>query len=295
MAGGIEDLGNGILRIRAQNAGPLTGPGTNSYVVQGTTGTVVIDPGPEDAGHLANLRAAAGDTVRLILVTHAHLDHSAAAPALSRATGAPVAAYGDAGAGRSAAMARFVAGDPGGADWIGGGEGVDRSFRPDRNLADGAQVEGIVCLWTPGHFGNHMAFVRGGAAFTGDLAMGWASSLISPPDGDVGQYLASCERLCGCGLQVLYPGHGDAVDDPVGRLRALIDHRRAREAAILVALAGGPATPAALVSRLYRDVDAALHPAAARNVLAHLVDLADRGRITALPRFATTAAFRLRS
>jgi glyoxylase-like metal-dependent hydrolase (beta-lactamase superfamily II) len=163
---------------------------------------------------------------------------------------------------------------------IGGGEGVDEGFAPDTLLPDGAEVAGdewhIRALWTPGHFGNHMCFVSGGAIFTGDLVMGWASSLVSPPDGDAAHFVASCRRLKDCGAAVLHPGHGAPVTEPAARLEWLIANRAAREAAIIAQLAHGPASAADLAIAVYEGTPAKLIPAATRNVLAHLIDLCAR-------------------
>ena len=176
---------------------------------------------------------------------------------------------------------------------IGGGEGADRSFAPDRCLADGETVAGsgwaLRALHTPGHFGNHMCFQHGDMIFSGDLVMGRATSLVSPPDGDMAAFMASLDRLAGLGPRILLPGHGDPVGDPAGRIAELIAHRRGREAQILAALGEGPATLAALTARIYHDTPAALLPAASRNVLAHLVDLAARGRVDADPDWPAEA------
>ena len=284
-AGSVVEVG-GVRRILAPNPSPLTGPGTNSYAI-GRGVVAVADPGPADPWHLAALLAATdGERIAAILVTHAHRDHSALVPELARRTGAPVLAFGGAAAGRPRV--------PEGLD-LGGGEGVDTAFAPDRTLRDGEVVEvggvAVTALHTPGHMGNHMAFAVGDAILTGDVAMGWASTLISPPDGDVSAFLASCVRLREAEPRLLLPGHGEVVADPTARLDWLVAHRREREAQIREALRDGPATVAALVSRLYADVPRHLHPAAERNVLAHLLDLIARG-VVAPPR-SPGAPFRL--
>ncbi|WP_235829862.1 MBL fold metallo-hydrolase [Frigidibacter oleivorans] len=255
----------------------MTLHGTNSWIL-GEGRVAVIDPGPEDPAHLRAILGALapGETVSHILVTHAHRDHAPLARALAAATGAPVLAFGDATAGRSQAMARLAAGGR-----AGGGEGVDAGFRPDERLADGETVAGagwsLTALHTPGHMGNHLCFLWGERLFSGDHVMAWSSSLVSPPDGDMGQYMAALDRLAGTGARVAHPGHGPDVTDLPDRIAALAAHRRAREAQIRAALAEGPATAAALAARLYADTPEALLPAAARNVFAHLVDLAERG------------------
>ncbi|MCC6305560.1 MAG: MBL fold metallo-hydrolase [Rhodobacteraceae bacterium] len=271
------EVAPGIRRVLAPNPSPMTFTGTNSYIV-GSGRVAVIDPGPDDPAHLAALEAALapGEGVEAILLTHGHSDHTALAPRLAALTGAPVLAFGDWTAGRNPRLAAL----PG----IAGGEGVDRSLVPDRVLADGATLVlpgvTIEALWTPGHMGNHLAFRTGEVVFTGDLVMGWAPSIVSPPDGELGPYRASLARLGGLGARRFLPGHGPPVEDPAARLAALLAHRAAREAAIRAALSAGAATVAAIVATVYTDTPPALHPAAARNVLAHLLDLADRGLAT---------------
>jgi glyoxylase-like metal-dependent hydrolase (beta-lactamase superfamily II) len=293
-----RDMGGGIRAILAPNPSPMTYWGTNTYLL-GERRLAVIDPGPDDPAHLAAILGALGpgQSISHILVTHAHLDHAPLARRLAMQTGAPVMAYGGARDGRSAVMARLA--EAGG---IGGGEGVDTGFAPDMALPDGAEVTGdgwhITAHWTPGHFCNHMCFESGGTVFSGDLVMGWASTLISPPDGDLTQFRASCTRLAAVSPARLLPGHGAPVADPRARIRWLLAHRDAREAAILGELRQGPADAATLAARIYTDTPPTLMPAAARNVLAHLVDLLQGGRVRALSalspgtRFALPAAGR---
>ena len=274
----------GLRRLRADNPSPLTGTGTNTWII-GTDRLTVIDPGPALPAHLdAILAATRGARIEAIFVTHAHLDHSALAPVLARATGAPVLAF-----------AVETPPDPAPPEGP-GAEGIDRSFRPDIALASGTVWTGaagrITALHTPGHLGDHLCLLWDGAAFSGDHVMGWASSVIAPPEGDMGAYMTSLERLADVSADRLYPGHGETVDDPAGRIAALSAHRRAREAAILDALAAGPATIAALVARLYADTDPTLHPAAGRNVLAHLLDLQRRNRVRADPAPGRRALWR---
>lgn len=278
--GVAELLEPGLWRIVAPNPSPMTFRGTNSYLMRDGDVAVLIDPGPDDPAHIAALVAALdGATLQAILVTHSHVDHSLGAPALARATGAPVLAYGDSYAGRSPVMQALAA-----QGLAGGGEGVDHGFAPDQSLADGEVLQvgpfAITALWTPGHFGNHMCFAWNGALFTGDHVMGWASSLVSPPDGDLTAFMASCTRLQPRKDRIYYPGHGAAVTDPAARLAWLIAHRQEREAQILAALGPRPATVPELTRALYTEVAPALLPMAERNVFAHLVDL--HGRALAL-------------
>ena len=288
-----QDVGRGIRRIVAPNPSPMTYRGTNTYLV-GATDLAVIDPGPKVPAHLDAILAAIGPGQRIarILVTHAHVDHSPLARPLAAATGAPVFAFGDADAGRSAVMARLAA-----AGLAGGGEGVDRDFAPDQVLADGDVVEGpdwrLEVIHTPGHMGNHIALALGDACFTADHVMGWASSLVSPPDGDLTDFMASCRRLRARDWRVFHPGHGAPVTDPAGRLDWLIAHREGREAEIRAALARGPATARDLARAIYTDTPPALLPAAERNVFAHLVDLKGRGIVAPAGTLAAGAVFAL--
>ena len=281
ISGVAETLEPGLRRILAPNPSPLTGPGTNTYLL-GTGQIAVIDPGPDDPAHLSAILAALGpdQSVSHIFVTHSHLDHSPLARALSAATGAPILAFGDSASGRSAVM-RYLA--EGGT--LGGGEGVDADFAPTRLLKDGETVAGdgwqLTALYTPGHFGNHMAFLWGDALFSGDLVMGWATSLVSPPDGDLTAFMASCRRLSQRNDRIYYPGHGHPVTAPKERVDWLIAHRLEREAQILTALQDGPSQIPELTRKIYTEIQPHLFPAAERNVLAHLIDLTTSNRCIA--------------
>ena len=278
--------------VLAPNPSALTGPGTNTYILGSGTSVAVIDPGPDIASHhdaiLAALRP--GQHVSHILVTHPHRDHSALAARLSAATGAPVLAFGIAGSGRSARMRRLAEQtEPG------GGEGRDAGFIPDQRLAHGDIVAGdgwhLEVLHCPGHMAEHLCFAFGDVLFSGDHVMAWSSSLISPPDGDMGDYMASLALLARRPWQKFLPGHGDPVNAPAARLAELSAHRRAREAAILDVIAKGPATLAEITARVYADTPTSLHAAAARNAFAHLVDLVDKGRVAADPTLGPLAMF----
>ena len=282
-----------VRRVLAPNPSPMTFRGTNTYLL-GAGSIAVIDPGPAIPSHLDAILAALspGERITHILVTHSHVDHSPLARPLARVTGAPVLAHGDSRAGRSADMERLAE------DGLaGGGEGVDTGFVPDRRLADGETVDGgswsLTAIWTPGHFGNHMSFARGDAVFTGDHVMGWASSMVSPPDGDLTAFMASCRALRARRDRVYYPGHGGPVHDPAARLDWLISHRETRTAQILAALGAGSATIPEMTARIYHDADPALLPAAERNVFAHLIDLERKGRAKALPRTGIGARYAL--
>ncbi len=282
MPGIAVTLAPGLRRILAPNPSAMTLHGTNTYLI-GTRALAVVDPGPDDSDHLSAIMSATGPDQRIthILVTHAHLDHSPLARPLSDLTGAPVLAYGDANVGRSAIMQDLAASAT---QDIGGGEGVDTEFIPDICLSDGALVDGddwtIEALWTPGHFGNHMCFAWRDTILTGDLIMGWATSLVSPPDGDMSDYMASCRRLAARRSRILYPGHGEPVTEPAVRIDAIMAHRTSRETAILATLERGPADAATLAAELYQEIPVALLPAAKRSVLAHLIDLTKQKQIS---------------
>lgn len=265
--------------VLAPNPSPLTGPGTNSFLV-GRGRVALIDPGPDLPEHRQAILAALhpDEVISHILVTHAHLDHSEGAPALAAATGAPICGFGPAGAGRSPLVAGLE---------LDGGEGIDRSFAPDLTLRHGDTLAGpgwhLRAVHTPGHMGNHLSFqwLEQGALFCGDVVLGWASTLISPPEGDLTDYLRSLAVIEALAPSRLLPAHGGEVADVAGRLTELAAHRRQRSAEILTALDHGPADAAALAARIY-DIGPELLPAAARNVLAHLLALAAIGAVNCI-------------
>ena len=291
LIGVAETLEPGLRRIVAPNPSPMTYRGTNTYLV-GVRDIAVVDPGPDSDAHLAAIVGALSpeQTVTHIIVTHSHLDHSPLSRALAQRTGADVYAFGNALAGRSATMQALAA-----TGYTGGGEGIDTGFAPDVTVAHGDVIAGsdwqLEVLHTPGHLGNHICLGLGDACLTADHVMGWASSLVSPPDGDLTDFMASCDVLAARDWRVFYPGHGAPVTEPTARLAWLIRHRRAREAAILEALADGPATAASLAAAIYTDPPAALLPDATRNVLAHLIDLAGKSRVAAVGDIAEDTPF----
>ncbi|MFY8146222.1 MAG: MBL fold metallo-hydrolase [Rhodobacter sp.] len=277
--------------VRAPNPSAMTERGTNTWIV-GRGAVAVIDPGPADEAHLAAILAALGPSERVshILVTHAHADHSALAPALAQATGAPVLAFGTARDGMTGAMADLAAD-------AAGGEGLDLAFRPDIRLSDGETVQGagwsLTAIHTPGHLGNHLCFRWGMLGFSGDHVMAWSTSLVSPPEGNMGEYRQSLARLADLPWTALLPGHGAPVTDPAARLAELSAHRSRREREILAALQTAPATPARLVKTIYTGLPARLHGAAERNVFAHLLDLAHRNMVESDAAPSPAAKFRL--
>jgi glyoxylase-like metal-dependent hydrolase (beta-lactamase superfamily II) len=261
-----------VRRVLAGNPSPFTYTGTQTYIV-GRGEVAVIDPGPDDPDHVAALiDTLAGQRVTAILCTHTHRDHSPAAPALKTATGAPVIG-----------CAPLVLDDAGPrAD-----ASFDTSYAPDRVLADGEQVSGpdwtLEAVATPGHTSNHLCFalVESGALFTGDHVMGWSTTVVSPPEGDMAAYMASLDRLMRRDDRIYYPAHGDPVDNPQRLVRGLAGHRKQREGQILRLLGEGPAAIPAMVERMYVGLDPRLQGAAGRSVLAHLFELRDRGVVGA--------------
>jgi len=294
-----EMLEPGIRRLTCPNPGPMTFSGTQTYIL-GQGAVAVIDPGPDIPAHRAAILAALGpgERVGTILITHSHVDHSPGAAPLAAATGAEVLAFGPHGAGLSARMHALAAS---GAQ-LGGGEGADRAFAPDRALADGERVAGdgwaVRALHTPGHLSNHLAFAveegaAPGAVFSGDHVMAWATTMVSPPDGDMAAFMASLKRMQGRGDRIYYPGHGAPVRAPDSMLAHQIAHRAGREAQILAALSRmGPSAPAALTAAIYADVDPRLHPAAARNVFSALIGMLEDGRAAHDGQLSPDAVFR---
>ncbi len=268
----VDQLSPRIRRVVARNPGPFTYHGTGAHIV-GRGQVAVIDPGPDDRAQLdAILAATAGERISHIFVTHAHLDHSPLARPLAEATGATILA------GAQPCRASF------GDDRLEAGD--DLRFRPDVGLQDRDLFCGedwtIEAVATPGHTSNHFAFalLEENALFPGDCVMGWSTSVVSPPDGDMGDYLRSLEKVRARGYATLYPAHGPPIRDTEPFLSAYIGHRRARERQVVDALeTGGAATARQLVERLYGDLDRRLRPAAAHSVLAHLLDLYRRGVI----------------
>ncbi|GGE84651.1 MBL fold metallo-hydrolase [Sphingomonas prati] len=269
-----------VRRLTAPNASAYTFTGTQTYLV-GRGEVAVIDPGPADGPHVAAiLAAAAGERIVAIVCTHTHRDHSPAAALLKAATGAAIV---------GCAALVPAAGADGGVD-----AAYDLEYAPDRVLADGDEVAGegwtLRALATPGHTSNHLCYAlpEADALFSGDHVMGWSTSIVSPPDGDMGAYMASLERLVGRDELVYWPGHGEPVDRPQRLVRGMLGHRKQREGQILRRLGDTPATIAELVATMYAGLDEKLRGAAARSVLAHLVDLERRGMVIGGETWART-------
>jgi len=271
--GRVDQVSPLIRRVIAENPGPFTYLGTGTYIV-GHDEVAVIDPGPDLPDHLeAILAATAGERITAIVITHHHSDHSPLAGPLKARTGATV--YG-------CAVAHPVEHDP---DEVRLEAEADVGFTPDVSTCGGGRIAGpgwtLEAIPTPGHTSNHVAYalLEENALFTGDHVMGWSTTVITPPDGDMTDYMESLERIRARGFATLWPTHGPPVREVQPFLDAYVAHRRARETQILTALQAGPARIADLVPRLYADVDPRLHPAAARSMLAHMIDLVRRGKI----------------
>jgi glyoxylase-like metal-dependent hydrolase (beta-lactamase superfamily II) len=272
-----------VRRIVAPNASPFTFNGTCTYIV-GEGAVAIVDPGPDDDSHLEALLAAVeGERVEAILVTHTHRDHSAGANSLRAATGA-----------RLVGAAPFTPRVDGMLDASHG-----RDYSPDAILSDGERLHGsgysIEAVATPGHCSNHLCFalLEEGALFSGDHVMAWSTSVIAPPDGSMRAYMDSLEKLRGRDEKIYWPGHGGPVLEPQRYLRALIHHRRQREASILAALGGGAQTIPALVAKVYPGLSPSLIGAARLSTLAHLEDLRERGVVVAEGQDGGEARFRL--
>jgi glyoxylase-like metal-dependent hydrolase (beta-lactamase superfamily II) len=242
-----------VRRIVAPNPGMMTGPGTNTYLV-GIDEIAVIDPGPDDAGHLDAIAGCGGDRIRWILLTHTHPDHAPGAAGLKARTGAEVLAFDS----RDGVLV-------------------------DRALADGDTVEAtefrLAAVHTPGHASNHLCYLleQERVLFSGDHIMEGSTVVIPPPDGDMATYLASLERVQGLRLRSIAPGHGHLIDNPKAKIEEYLTHRRAREAQVLELVRSGTGTVSELVEVIYADVAAELHPVAAKSVWAHLRKLAQEG------------------
>jgi glyoxylase-like metal-dependent hydrolase (beta-lactamase superfamily II) len=273
-----------IRRVVARNPGPFTSHGTGTYII-GRGRVAVVDPGPALSEHVdALLEAVRGETVTHLLVTHTHLDHSPAAAALREATGAPTYAFGPHARRPDAERVE---------------EGADHDFVPDEVVHDGALLRGdgwtVQALHTPGHTSNHVCFAlrEERALFCGDHVMGWSTSVIAPPDGDMAAYLDSLARLAGRDEAIYYPTHGPPITEPARLVQAFIDHRHERERQIIGCLRDGVTVIPEMVHRMYPGLDRRLHRAAGCSVLAHLVHMVDTGTVRCDGRPAIESVYRL--
>lgn len=276
-----------IRRVVARNPSPFSYHGTGTYVI-GHGDVMIVDPGPELVEHVEALIAALpGERITHQLVTHTHSDHSPAARLVRERTGARTYGFGPHGEGR---FERGHAVEAGG----------DMAFVPDVTLAHGELLEGdgfsIEAVHTPGHCSNHLCFAvrEEHALFTGDHVMSWSTSVISPPDGDMGEYLESLARVLERDERVLLPAHGPPIRDPKPFVSALVAHRHDRERQILDCLGAGLTRIADMVPRMYQGLDPRLYGAAARSVLAHLLHLHERQHVTTDGEPSVRAEFSLR-
>ncbi|WRP29385.1 MBL fold metallo-hydrolase [Sphingomonas sp. LY54] len=268
--GTIESVEPLVRRVLAPNPSAFTYSGTQTFIV-GTGAVAVIDPGPDLPEHVEALLAALKDeTIAAILCTHTHRDHSPAAALLQAATGAPIIGC--------AALTMDDEGPRADAAF-------DAEYLPDRVLADGEGLEGegwtLEAVATPGHTSNHLCFAlpESGALFSGDHVMGWSTTIVSPPDGDMADYMESLEKLQARDDRIYYPAHGPAIERPKRLVRGMIGHRRQREGQILRRLREGSGFIPDMVASMYKGIDPRLHGAAGRSVLAHLIDLETRGLV----------------
>jgi glyoxylase-like metal-dependent hydrolase (beta-lactamase superfamily II) len=272
--GVASELAPGIVRLVANNPGPFTFKGTNTYIL-GTTHLILIDPGPSDAAHLAAvLNYAAGRPITHVLITHTHRDHVDGLAALTGVTGALTAGFGP-------YTLPQVAYGPA----VTASEAHAAPFMPDIRLADGdvfaAHDYRLTAIHTPGHLPDHLCYALEGTGilFSGDHVMAWNTSVVAPPEGHMGDYMRSLEKILPRTDRMYLPGHGGELDNPQRMVRAFLTHRRMREAAILDCIKTGRTTVDAIVPAIYKDLDARLIPAAGLSVLAHVAHLAERGLV----------------
>jgi len=264
----------GVRRVIANNPGPYTYTGTGTYII-GEGAVAVIDPGPDDPAHIDALMAALGaERVSHILITHTHSDHCGGARAFAARCGAPVLGFGPHPVKRQQDDAPALE------------EGGDYNFKPDEIIGGGAVIETenwrIETVHTPGHLSNHLCFALPAqkALFTGDHVMGWATTVIAPPDGDMGDYLDSLEKLLRRDDAIYLPTHGAPIESPHRFVRAVRTHRLMRDAQIVEQIKAGKTHIKEIVPAMYADIDPRLHQAAALNVLAHLIRLVRLGTIS---------------
>ncbi|MBL8565324.1 MAG: MBL fold metallo-hydrolase [Hyphomicrobiaceae bacterium] len=274
--GEAAGLGPGVVRLVAENPGPFTFKGTNTYIV-GSTELAVIDPGPDDEKHIGDiLRVAAGRPITHILITHTHRDHVDNAAALKAATGALTAGYS-----RSNVSRGTIASSPSGTEF------VDIEFAPDIELAHGDVLSGadwsMTALHTPGHAPDHICYALDGREilFSGDHVMAWNTTVVAPPEGRMADYLTSLQILLGRPERTYLPGHGGRIEDAQRMVKAYLLHRRWREQAIVAAIRDGRSTVREVAELIYDSLDPKLHNAALLSVMAHVEHLIEREMVTA--------------
>ena len=284
--GEMAEVAPGIRRVVARNPSPFTLYGTGTYVI-GRGNVAVIDPGPADTAHIsALLDGLPGETITHMLVTHTHMDHSPGCRLLQEHTDAKTYAYGPHGAGQ---LERGVPVE----------EGGDMQFQPDWRVRHGDVIHGdgwsVECVYTPGHTSNHVCYqLRGESAlFTGDHVMGWSTSIISPPDGDMAAYMASLELLLERQDRIYWPTHGPCIDDPGPLVSAFIAHRREREGQVVDCIGRGVSRIRDMVPLMYTDLAEFMYPAAARSVLAATVYLVGNGTLATDGEPALDSVYRL--
>jgi len=282
--GKASDLSPLIRRVIAQNPSAFTLYGTGTYII-GHGKVAIVDPGPADPQHIeAILKAVEGEEITHILITHTHHDHSPGAALLKEKISAPTYGFGPHGGDNNAWKAE---------------EGGDMDFIPDVKINDGDVIEGdgwqVRAIHTPGHLSNHICFelIDEKTLFSGDHVMGWSTSVVSPPDGNMTDYMASLEKLFGYDHVRYWPTHGPCIDTPHEFVRGLINHRKERMQQIRECLESGPMTISDMVKKMYTDVPEHLHPAAARSVYSHIIMLVDNGEITSDGDTEVTDTYRL--
>lgn len=281
------ESGGAVKCIRAPNASAMTGNGTNTYLVVGEHSIAVVDPGPDQDDHFRRILTEVGPSRRIskILITHPHADHTELAARLANHTGAEMIAHSGADGAASERMRTL------GSEFeLGGGEGLDWDFEPDRRIVDGELIAcgewSFEAVWTPGHTANHICYAWRDAdvLFSGDHVMGWSTTLVSPPHGDMGNFMRSLERLRLRTERMFLPGHGEPITNPTSTVASQQSHRREREKQILDHLRSGLTGVGEIAVRVYSGLPVRLAKLAERNVLAHLIDLVFRGQATTIGR-----------
>ena len=287
------ELQDGLMRLTAPNPSPMTSTGTNTYIL-GRKELLIIDPGPNSEAHLRNIMEVIPKYTKVthILITHSHLDHSGLAPKLSKILNAPTLAFGAALDGLSNDMKNICK-----MGLTSEKFGIDTEFVPDHFLKDEEKISSreweVVAHHTPGHLSNHICYQYLDKLFTGDHIMEWSTSVISPPEGDVSQFINSCEKIYNLHCEKFYPGHGLPVENPGQRIAELIEHRKKREIEILNFLKNRDATISQITKNIYLNIDQNLLSVASRNVKAHLVDLIIKKQVTVDDISSDTAMYSL--